>query len=160
VTASPATICTGGASNLKATSAGNTIQWYTVANGGTSIGASASGANFSVAPLSTTTYYAEVLSSSGCKSTTRTAVTSTVDVLPTVFSVTGGGSYCSGNSGPAISLSGSQSGVNYQLYNGSSATGSAVAGTGSAISFGNQTSAGTYTVAATNTTTTCTKNMT
>jgi hypothetical protein len=80
---------------------------------------------------------------------------------PAAFSVTGGGAYCSGGSGVVVGISGSQSGVNYQLVlNGSTNVGSPVAGTGSAISFGNQTAAGTYTVVATNVVTSCTTNMT
>jgi len=59
VSATPATICTAGTSNLNATSAGNNINWYTVSSGGTSIGSSSSGANFPVSPTTTTTYYAE-----------------------------------------------------------------------------------------------------
>ena len=67
-------------------------------------------------------------------------------ITPTAFSVTGGGSYCSGGTGVNIGLSGSQAGVSYQLYNGTNAVGNAVAGTGSAISFNTQTAAGTYNV--------------
>ncbi len=59
VTATPSTIYSGNSSNLNATSAGNTIKWYTVATSGTSIGSSFSGTNFSVSPTSNTTYYAE-----------------------------------------------------------------------------------------------------
>ena len=59
VTASPSTQCQGVTVNLNATSAGNTINWYTASTGGTPIGTSASGANFAVYPTVTTTYYAE-----------------------------------------------------------------------------------------------------
>ena len=59
VTASPSTVCPGATSQLNATSLGNNINWYTVASGGTAIGTSASGADFAVNPLTTTTYYAE-----------------------------------------------------------------------------------------------------
>ena len=79
--------------------------------------------------------------------------------LPTAFSVTGGGSFCSGP-GPLVGLNGSQVGVNYQLRRNSVNTGSPVAGTGAAISFGNQNLAGTYTVVATNNSTGCVNNMT
>ena len=93
-----------------------------------------------------------------------TAMTGSVNVsinpLPASFTVTGGGSYCSGGAGVAVGLSGSQSGVNYQLQLNSVNTGAPVGGTGAAISFGNQTGAGTYTVVATNATTLCTNNMT
>ena len=59
-----------------------------------------------------------------------------------------------------VGLSGSQSGVNYQLRVGAVNTGAPVAGTGSAISFGLQTAAGTYTVVATSTSASaCTSNM-
>lgn len=80
----------------------------------------------------------------------------TVNPLPTAYNVTGGGSYCSGGSGVAVGLSGSQAGVNYTLSPG----GTVVAGTGSAISFGNQTTVATYTVSAVNASTGCSANMT
>jgi len=57
-----------------------------------------------------------------------------------------------------VGLTGSVSGTSYQLYNGTTA-GAIVAGTGSAIDFGNQTAAGTYTVTAI-TTAGCSKVMT
>jgi len=67
----------------------------------------------------------------------------------TVFDVTGGGAFCAGGTGVAIGLSGSQTGVTYQLVlNGMTDVGAAVPGTGMALSFGNQTTAGTYTVVA------------
>ncbi len=61
VTASPAFTCSSESTSLNATSAGNSIVWYTEATGGESIGSSFSGADFSVAPSSTTTYYAEAV---------------------------------------------------------------------------------------------------
>jgi hypothetical protein len=94
----------------------------------------------------------------GCSGTPGT-FTITVNPKPTVYSVNGGGSYCSGGSGVSVGLSNSQTGVDYQLMLGSSPIGSAVAGTGSAITFGSQTTAGTYTVVATNATTSCSSNM-
>jgi hypothetical protein len=65
VTATPSTICIGNSSNLNATSAGNTIYWYTQSIGGTEIGSSGSGVNFLVSPALTTTYYAEAISGGG-----------------------------------------------------------------------------------------------
>jgi len=80
-------ICNGNSITLNATSAGNTIYWYTVATGGTSIGTSASGANFVVTPTVNTTYYAEVRNSNGCISSTRIAtglITVTTLAIPVV----------------------------------------------------------------------------
>src|ERR1019366_226929 len=73
--------------------------------------------------------------------------------------VTGGGNYCSGGAGVHIGISGSQAGTGYRLYNGTTAIGTAITGTGSAIDFGLQTAAGVYTILGTNTTTSCTHNM-
>ena len=85
----------------------------------------------------------------------NTFVNSTCLVTPAAYNVTGGGSYCEGGSGMEVGLSSSQSGVNYQLKIDEVNTGSPVAGTGSAISFGNQVTAGTYTVHACDETTFC-----
>src|SRR5207253_7847377 len=85
-----------------------------------------------------------------CSSNMRGNAVISVEADPTAFSVTGGGTYCEGGVGLAVGLSSSQTGVNYQLKRGGSNVGSPVAGTGSALNFGNQTDAGTYTVVATN----------
>ncbi|MBU6158213.1 MAG: autotransporter-associated beta strand repeat-containing protein [Bacteroidetes bacterium] len=93
--------------------------------------------------------------------TNSNTISTTVTPVPTAFIITGGGGYCTGGSGVSIGLSGSQSGVSYQLVRGGSTNvGSPVSGTGAAISFGLQTTAGTYTVSATNTTTGCFNTMT
>jgi hypothetical protein len=68
---------------------------------------------------------------------------------PSVFNVVGSGVYCSGTSGTAVGLDGSEIGVTYTLYKDNVAQMSAVSGTGLAVSFGNQL-AGTYTVKGTN----------
>lgn len=76
----------------------------------------------------------------------------------TPFNVTPGGvfNYCGTAPATTMGLSGSESGVKYRLYLNGVATGSEVTGTGNAISFGNRTAAGTYTV---KTTTGCISNM-
>lgn len=79
--------------------------------------------------------------------------------LPVVHTVTGGGSYCASGAGLAVGLDSSSAGVNYQLYYGTTALGSVIAGIDAPISFGLQTGGGVYTVVATDTTTTCTNNM-
>ncbi|WP_298118827.1 T9SS sorting signal type C domain-containing protein [Flavobacterium sp.] len=75
-------------------------------------------------------------------------------VEPIAYNVTGGGAICS-TSTTSVSLSGSQLGINYQLKRDGNNVGSVVAGTGSAISFTNLSTAGTYTVEATNNNGTC-----
>jgi hypothetical protein len=72
---------------------------------------------------------------------------------PTSYGVTGGGSYCAGGTGLEIGLNGSQNGVSYELVLNGTKSGKLVNGTGTAISFGLQTVAGTYTVIGTDATT-------
>lgn len=84
----------------------------------------------------------------------------TIDTLPAVHNVTGDGSYCAGGAGVDVLLDGSNTGINYQLYNGATPIGGLVAGTGSSINFNNQTLGGTYTVVAMDGITACTSNMT
>jgi hypothetical protein len=86
------------------------------------------------------------------------AATLTVNPLPVLFNVTGGGTFCASN-GVAVSLDGSQSTVNYQLQANGNPIGSPVTGTGSAISFGSQTNAGSYTVIGVDATTGCVNTM-
>ena len=99
-----------------------------------------------------------ITSAGGCSTSTNTVVT--VNALPSLFTVTGGGVYCTGGTGVLVGLSGSQTGVNYQLLLANVNTGAVVVGTGSSISFGLKTVVGTYTVVATNSTTTCSSSMT
>ena len=76
----------------------------------------------------------------------------TFSVVPTLYTVSGGGSYCSGGSGLAPTLSSSQTGVSYQLVRGGSTNvGSPITGTGSSLTFPSQTVAGTYTIVGTST---------
>jgi Secretion system C-terminal sorting domain/Domain of unknown function (DUF5122) beta-propeller len=79
---------------------------------------------------------------------------------PTAYTLTGGGAYCAGGAGVAVGLANSETGVTYQLQLGGANDGAAVSGTGTAISFGMKTAAGTYSVVATRTVGACTANMT
>jgi len=79
---------------------------------------------------------------------------------PTVYTVTGGGSYCAGTAGAAVKLSFSSVGIDYQLVlNGTTNVGLPLAGTGAALDFGSQPLSGSYSVVATNSLSQCTKNM-
>ncbi len=96
--------------------------------------------------------------STTCMSTMRSTTISVIPA-PNVYSVTGGGSYCSGSGGAHIALAASDAGINYQLYMGTSPVGAPVAGTGAGLDLGAHTAAGTYTVVATNATYGCTAAM-
>lgn len=68
---------------------------------------------------------------------------------PAAFAVTGGGTYCQGSGGLPVDLANSEIGVTYTLFKDAIAQIPTVAGTGSALTFGNQL-AGEYTVIGTN----------
>jgi PKD repeat protein len=88
-----------------------------------------------------------VMQTNGNCSGTSNVINVNVGQTPQVFNVTGGGGFCLSQGGVAIGISGSQSGVQYQLkLNNNTVT--TVQGTGGAISFGNQSNTGTYTVMA------------
>jgi len=63
------------------------------------------------------------------------------------FTVTGGGAYCEGSAAPEIRLSGSETGVQYELFREEQLL-FTVQGTGEGLSFGHQTMSGIYTVEA------------
>jgi hypothetical protein len=83
----------------------------------------------------------------------------TIYPLPNQYNLTGGGSFCVGGSGKVIGLEDSQTGMVYQLQLNGKNIGKTINGTGEAISFGNQSNSGTYTVIATNTKTLCSQSM-
>jgi Domain of unknown function (DUF2341) len=111
---------------------------------------SASPPNYTIIATNATTF---------CTNTMAGNATVSINSLPSTFAITGGGSYCLGGSGVAVGLAGSTVGISYQLYQSGSPVGAPVSGTGSAISFGLQTGAGTYSVIATNTATGCVNSM-
>ena len=101
------------------------------------------------------TYYFRAQSAEGCWGP-QASVTVTVNPLPTAYTVAGSGHFCSGSTGLDVTLSGSDTGINYQLYIGGVVTGAPVAGTGSPIDFGIRTVSGNYSVWGTNVHTGCT----
>ena len=72
----------------------------------------------------------------------------TVNLIPTIFSLGGGGSYCEGSDGIPLSISGSQVGIDYQLYrtahNETVPVGIQIPGTGFELGMGVQTENGNY----------------
>ena len=82
--------CGTGTVNIQATASAGSIDWYTASSGGSSVGSSTSGVNWTTSSISsTTTYYAEAINGS-CTSASRTSVTATVNTQPTISaSVTG-----------------------------------------------------------------------
>ncbi len=144
-----ATVCYGLSATLHVTLTG-TAPWNIVVNDGfNSFSHHILTSNWDtiVTPGNTRTYTISTVVDAHCQNSGSGSATITVN-SPSSFVVTGGGSYCAGGQGVIVGLSGSQVGTIYTLYIGSTATSQVLAGTGSPLSFGYQTVAGTYTVVA------------
>lgn len=117
VSATSSTICQGASTTITASgSTGGTISYnfYDQNTGGALIGSSP----LTVSPSSTTTYYLEVINSTGCTSSwNRTPVTITVDLTPTPATVSiSNDTICQGMS-TTITASGSTGGtISYNFY--------------------------------------------
>jgi len=147
VLADASTICPGEQIHLHAIASGGngyyTYQWSSQPTGFPSNLMSPL-----VSPVTTTTY--QVTVSDGAHELTG-SVTVEVSTLPTVFSVSGGGMVCQGDEPDAITLSGSQTGYQYQLLQDGVATQITRTGNGFPLHFGVLTADGQYTVQARNT---------
>jgi hypothetical protein len=136
---------------------------YQLLNGGSPVGGAMSGTgamiDFGMQTAVGTYNVVATDPVTSCASNMVAAATITINPLPIVYSVTGGGSYCAGGAGVNIGLGLSNAGISYQLFNGTTAVGSPLAGAGISLNFGPQTTAGTYHVVATDAFTGCVNNM-
>jgi hypothetical protein len=136
---------------------------YQLMRGGTATGSAmtGTGAAFSFGDETAAgTYTVTGTSAAGCMSTMTGSSVININPVPTAYPVTGGGNYCPGGTGVPVGLSGSSSGITYQLFVGATSTGAGVGGvSGTPLSFGMQTTPGNYTVVASNNTTGCTASM-
>ncbi len=125
---------------------------YQLKKSGVDLGSAISGTNSALTwtnlTAGTYTVVATYVASPNCTATMSGTVTITANPSPTIYNLSGGGSYCAGGTGLSITLSGSQTGISYQLQKNSVNQGSAVSGTGSSLVW-NSLSGGTYTVIAT-----------
>jgi uncharacterized protein YjdB len=79
--------------------------------------------------------------------------------LPTQYNVTGGATFCVGDTGVHVGLSSSDTGISYQLFESATPIGTPLAGTGSPLDFGLFATPGAYNVVGTNNITLCTSGM-
>jgi hypothetical protein len=93
----PASRCATGTVTLGATTSAGTINWYTAATGGSSIG---TGTSFTTPSISSTTTYYVDATNNGCTNTTRTGVVATINPnLPASVSISSSAaSICIGTS--------------------------------------------------------------
>jgi len=161
---STASYCAGTGSGvpmqLSGSQAGVNYQLYV---GGSPVGSpiSGSGASLNMGYFASSGAYSAVATnaSTGCSVNMPGMVTVNVNPVPVVYTVTGGGAFCAGGAGKVVGLSNSSTGTNYQLFIGTTPVGAMVSGSGSPLNFGLQTTAGSYSVIATNPVTTCASTM-
>lgn len=156
--------CTGGVGvhvGLNFSNSG--INYLLSAGGGTiaTVPGSSAGLDFGLQTTPGTYNVTAVDAATGCTKNMSGTATVGTEPLPSVYVVTGGGSYCPGNPGPSITLSGSNAGINYQLfYDGIAVTpGGLISGSGTALNYGPHAGTGSYTVVGTNVITSCSNNM-
>jgi gliding motility-associated-like protein len=149
LTASPATYCIGTSGTTLFLNSSETGVTYQLNKNGSASGTAltGTGGTLSWANQTAGTYTVTETNTAGCIITTSSTTISTTP-LPTSYTLSGPSSFCTGSSASLV-LSGSQAGVNYVLYNGSTPAGTA-SGNGSAITW-TVNSPGTYSVVATNT---------
>ena len=156
-----ASTCSGGSVTVVLSGSDTGVNYQLYLNGSTAVGSPipGTGSALTFAVQTAIGTYTVVATDTTTLYTANMLGSVSVWARPTAYTVTGGGCAASG-----VGLSGSETNKSYQLYvnpgSGPFASGSPVKGTGSAINFGLQTTAGTYTVLATDTNTSCTELMT
>jgi hypothetical protein len=106
------------------------------------------------------TYTADAYNTTGCRANMTGSAVINITAGPTPLTVTGGGSRCSDDNGLPIGLSGNgEAGVRYRLLLNGIAVDSVLLSVPGIVNFTPQTTAGTYTVNATNIAAACTGSM-
>ena len=137
----PGSRCGSGTVVLGASGSSGTINWYSVSSGGTSLG---TGTSFTTPSISTTTTYYVDANNNGCITDTRSAVTATINEMPTITGTTPGSRCGTGT----VSLSAAASVGTINWY--AASTGGSSLGTGTNYTTPSISSTTTYYVDATN----------
>jgi gliding motility-associated-like protein len=157
VTPAPADkiICSGASTALTFTSvpAGATYTWTITPNANITGAAAGSGSGISQNLTNSSTtqqlmQYSLVPTLGTCDGPAFTQKVF-VDPVPTAFTVSGGGTFCTGGIALTVGLSGSQNGLTYSLFRDGAAAGQTLTGNGAALTFTNVSIGGAYTVTAT-----------
>lgn len=119
-------VCPGDSLQLICTSNPSPLDAYQWSNGANTMATN-------VTPTNSPTIYSVIGTEDGCSDTATFIVT--IQPNPTPYQITGNSTYCPGQFGVVIGLSGSQVGIMYKLWHNGVWTGTAL-GTGNAISFG------------------------
>lgn len=154
VVATPVTICSGASTNITFTSTQPTTSYTWTVVDNTNISGETAGTGTTINQVLTnissaqqSVNYSVTPAANGCSGDVFTQ-TVFIDPVPTVFQVTGGGDFCSGNTGVTVGLSNSQAGITYSLLLAGNPTGISASPGSGAFQFSAVTTAGTYSVRA------------
>jgi hypothetical protein len=155
--------CTGGSPSPVGLSDSQSGVSYQLLRNGVNAGAPVSGTGSAISfglQIQNGTYTVLATNTTtGCTNTMIGSVQVMLNSPPQTFQVIGGGTFCGGIGAP-VSLSGSESNVDYQLYRNWIAAGIPITGSGGMINFPPQFNTGIFTVIATDNNTTCSDTMT
>lgn len=127
----------------------NSYFWVVTPSSAGNISGNGLSATFTASPGYTGAYSIKVNAVGICGSSTWSEELSCVLYdMPDIFNLEGEGSFCEGNTSATLTLSGSEIGVDYQLYLDNTPYTSLIPGTGSALEWDNITTQGFYTVTA------------
>ncbi|WP_207434375.1 T9SS type A sorting domain-containing protein [Sabulibacter ruber] len=133
----PASICSGSTTTLSLATSELGVTYQIYANNeaiGLPVQGTGGKISLTTSPLTASTTLKVVASKSGCGNVDMTnTYLITVGTPSTVYTVSPASNSICANGTAQVTLSGSQSGVYYQLYNGNTATGAQVLGNGNAI---------------------------
>ena len=155
--------CVGGTGVVVGTSGSELGVKYQLYNGASAVGGLLAGngspLNFGLQTAAGAYHIVGMNLGTGCINNMSDSSLVIINPLPPVHNLTGGGGYCTGGAGSHVGLTGSDAGVKYQLYDGATAMGLPILGTGIALDFGLQLATGVYSVAATDAGSSCRSNM-
>ncbi|MBS1920316.1 MAG: hypothetical protein JST17_08690, partial [Bacteroidetes bacterium] len=157
----PVIVCQNSTGNVYTTETGYQNYTWNIVGGTITSGGGINDNTVTVTWTNSGSQFISVNYSNGrCAAITSTTLNITVNPAPGSFNVSGGGVFCSLN-GAVISLSGSETGIRYELLlDGVAVSTLPITGTGGPISFPTQFVAGIYTIIAVDPVTFCTSLMT
>lgn len=127
----------------------NSYVWVVAPSAAGNITGNGPTATFTASPGFTGDFTIKVYASNQCgNSAWSDELSCTLSDMPDIFDLSGNGNFCEGSSGATLTLNGSETGVNYQLYLDNIPYGTMIPGTGSAISWSNLNDPGFYTALA------------
>ncbi len=156
-----ATVCAGTPVSVTLTNPESSVTYQVLNNGSpVNLGTPTVNGNTLSWPVQTSGSYTVRATRGTCTLVMSGTAVIMINPVPAEYVVSGGGTQCAGGAGFPITLANSEIGVKYKLIINGQPTSDVKDGTGSSLTWANQTTHGTYTVEATHNTGSCKRLMT